>query len=58
MADNRANVLQMVEEGMIDKDTLIQDLLNWLSNDDVVRFCNHNDHPMLYDDLVTEEEDD
>jgi len=57
MADSRAKVLEMVDEGMIDKDTLIQDLLNWLSTDDVVRFCHHNEHPLSMDDLQCDEDD-
>jgi len=57
MSDSRAQVIEMVEECMIDKDTLIQDLLNWLSIDDVVRFCKRNDYPMSMDNLQCEEDD-
>ncbi len=37
-------LLEMVDEGMIDKDNLIQDLLGWMSEDDVKDFARRNDY--------------
>lgn len=36
-------VLEAVEAGMLDKDTLIQDLLGWMSEHDVEQFVRRND---------------
>ena len=49
-------VLEAVDEGVLDKDTLIQDLLGFLSEADVEQFVRAND---LYEALgmVDEEED-
>lgn len=35
-------LLELVDEGMLDKDTLIQDLLGWMSEGDVEEFCKRN----------------
>ena len=44
-------VLDAVEEGMFDKDALIQDLLGWMSEEDVKEFVRRNDlMPWLEDD--------
>ena len=48
-------LLEMVEEGMIDKDNLISDLLGWMSEEDVKQFCRRNDY-IAYD--PEDEEDD
>ena len=48
-------VLDAVEEGMLDKDSLIADLLGWMSEADVQEFVRRNDlMPWLEDE---EEED-
>lgn len=50
-------VLDAVEEGMLDKDALIQDLLGWMSEDDVKEFVRRNDlMPWLEDDSEEDEE--
>lgn len=36
-------MLEAVDEGMLDKDTLIQDLLGWLSEAEVEQFARSND---------------
>ena len=50
-------LLELVDEGMIDRQQLIEDLLSWMSEDDVRRFC----QKMLRDDdndcVIREEED-
>ena len=33
---------ELVEEGMISKEILLQELLSWMSEDDVERFCLRN----------------
>lgn len=49
-------VLDAVEEGMLDKDALIQDLLGWMSEADVQEFVRRNDlMPWLEDDSEDEE---
>ena len=49
-------LLDAVDEGMFDKDSLIQDLLGWMSEDDVREFVQRNDlMPWLEDE---EEEED
>lgn len=35
-------VLELVDEGMLDKDMLIQDLLGWMSEFEVKLFCEKN----------------
>ena len=40
---NSTQLLALVEEGMLDKDRLITDLIGWLSEDEVREFCNAND---------------
>ncbi|MCK5018055.1 MAG: hypothetical protein KAS32_13445 [Candidatus Peribacteraceae bacterium] len=57
MPDNRSKVLEMIEDGMIDKDRFIQDALNWMSDDDVAKFCHHNEFPMSYDEINCEEDE-
>jgi hypothetical protein len=52
-------VLELVDEGMLDKDTLIADLLGWMSEFEVEQFCRKN----LRDDdtnecLIGPEQDD
>ena len=41
-------LLDMVEQGLIDKDSLISDLLGWMSEEDVKQFCRSNDY-IAYD---------
>ena len=48
-------LLDMVEQGLIDKDSLINDLLGFLSEDEVRQFCRSNDY-ISYD--PDSEEDD
>lgn len=43
-------LLDMVDQGIIDKDTLIADLLGWMSESDVSEFVRRNDY-------IVEEED-
>ena len=45
-------LLEMVEEGLIDKDSLINDLLGYLSESEVRHFCRSNDY------ITDSEEDD
>lgn len=50
-------VLDAVEEGMFDKDALIQDLLGWMSEEDVKEFVRRNDlMPWLEDDSEGDDE--
>ena len=37
-------LLEMVDEGIIDKDSLIADLLGWMSEDEVAEFARRNDY--------------
>ena len=37
-------LLDMVEQGLIDKDSLIADLLGWMSESDVAEFARRNDY--------------
>ena len=37
-------LLDMVEQGVVDKDSLIQDLLGWMSEDEVKEFARRNDY--------------
>ena len=48
-------LLDMVEQGMVDKDSLIQDLLGWMSEADVEQFARRNDYIQSLDE---DEEDD
>lgn len=48
---------EMVEEGEVDKDSLINDLLGYLSEDDVKQFCRSNDY-IAYDPDDEDEDDD
>ncbi len=49
-------VLELLDEGMLDKDNLIQDLLGWMSEDDVKQFCERNLQD-LFEDEDDEERD-
>lgn len=50
-------VLDAVDEGMLNKDALIQDLLGWMSEDDVKEFVRRNDlMPWLEDEEEFEDE--
>lgn len=37
-------LLDMVDQGLIDKDSLIQDLLGWMSEEEVKQFARSNDY--------------
>ena len=37
-------LLDMVDQGVVDKDSLIQDLLGWMSEAEVQDFCRTNDY--------------
>ena len=43
-------LLDMVDQGVVDRDSLIQDLLGWMSEAEVEDFCRTNDY-------ITGEED-
>lgn len=47
-------IIEMVDEGVLDRDTLIRDLLMWMSESDVEEFYDRN----LHDDEDEDEEDD
>jgi tRNA(Ile)-lysidine synthase TilS/MesJ len=49
------SLLSDVSEGMFDKDNLIRDLLNWMSEKDVEEFCQAND---IYSESEDEDEED
>ena len=50
------HLLDLVDEGMVDKDWLILALLSWMSEDDVAEFCERNE--IGQDEEEDEEEDD
>lgn len=41
---NTTKMLDLVEEGMVNKDDLIHNLLNWMSEADVTEFMNKNEY--------------
>jgi hypothetical protein len=43
-------LLDLVEQGVIDRDSLIRDLLGWMSESDVAEFARRNDY-------ITDDED-
>ena len=43
-------LLEMVEQGMVDKDSLIQDLLGWMSEAEVEQFARRNDYIQSLDE--------
>jgi hypothetical protein len=45
-----AQLLDMVEQGVIDRDSLILDLLGWMSEAEVAEFARRNDY-------ITDDED-
>lgn len=50
-------LLDAVSEGMLDKDSLIQDLLGWMSEAEVQEFVRRNDlMPWLEDDSEEDDE--
>lgn len=57
-------VLELMDEGYLDKQSLIEDLLSWMSEDDVEDFCRKNlrdeDNECLirYESEVEEAEED
>ena len=44
------HLLQLLEDGLIDKDYLINDLLAWMSEHDVRRFVQANDYEFMESD--------
>jgi hypothetical protein len=48
-------LLELVDEGVIDRDSLIQDLLGWMSEDEVRRFALQSEY--LNDDDEDEEDE-
>lgn len=50
-------LLEMVDNGEVDKDTLIQDLLGWMSEDSVKGFCEKNFRDEVNDCLIGPEDD-
>lgn len=57
MSPWRAAVLDLNDQGVFDKDNLIRDLLNWLSESEVEQFCRANDLPITGEDTEEEEDD-
>lgn len=43
-------ILEQVQQGLLDKDTLIRDLLGWMSEDDVAEFAERNDYVGCHDE--------
>lgn len=53
-----SKVLDNLEQGLYDKDSMIRNLLNWLSEDEVKAFVRANDYmPNAGDDSEEEEEE-
>lgn len=46
------HIIEMVDEGLIDRDILIRDLLNWMSESDVGEFFDQN-----FGDEIEDEDD-
>ena len=46
-------LLDLVEQGVIDRDNLIRDLLGWMSESDVAEFARRNDY--ITDDEADDE---
>lgn len=51
-------LLEMVDNGEVDRDTLIQDLLGWMDEDSVREFCNKNFRDEDNDPVIGPDEDD
>ena len=49
-------LLELVDEGIVDRDSLIQDLLGWMSEDEVRQFALQSEY--LNDDEEEDEEED
>lgn len=41
--ENTCKMLEMVDQGLINKDDLIYDLINWMSEAEVTEFMERND---------------
>jgi hypothetical protein len=50
-----SRILDLVDEGMFDKERLIQDLLGWMSEADVAAFARANDLLIDEDDELEDE---
>lgn len=50
-------LLELMDEGVLDKDQLIGDLLTWLSEHDVEQFCKRNLRDEDNECIIREEED-
>ena len=48
-------ILEQVQQGLLDKDNLIRDLLGWMSEDDVAEFAERNDYVSCHDEDDEEE---
>ena len=54
-----SKLLDNLEQGVYDKDNMIRDLLNWLSEDEVKTFARRNDYlPNAGDDTAEDNEED
>ena len=56
-------LLELVDEGMLDRDSLIQDLLGWMSEYKVEQFCKQNlrdddNECVIRDESEVEDEED
>jgi hypothetical protein len=49
-------ILEMIEEGLLDRDTVIMACLKWMSEDDVREMAHHNE--LIEDDEEEEETED
>lgn len=57
MSPWRSAVLELLDEGVLNADTLARDLVGWLSDHDVKEFVQANDLPIAEDPLTHDEED-
>ena len=54
-------ILEMIEEGLLDRDTVIMACLKWMSEDEVAEMAHHNqlfDEDTYYDEEEEEELED
>ena len=48
---NRSNLIDMIEEGYVDKDYVLSSLISWLSDQEIAQMADANDIPLTPNDL-------
>lgn len=51
-------LLELIDEGVLDRQTVIEAFVRWYTNDEIVEMCHANEFPLFDEEENDEEEDD